>query len=168
MCCTRLAGSAGPKKSLKITIWAPSHIFVGLYLIFATNSRIDIQKKKLLNSNTSSTSSEFGELRPTNGWDLLASLRHPSKFQRVRVLAALLHGTLVVGVSQILQPLTEGATYIRQGGHHVGNGPHSSFSLWFFDRRPQTLHDKIAGNARISAHIISGQWHGDTVCCWHC
>jgi len=28
----RLAGNAGPKNSLKIAIWAPSHNFVGLYL----------------------------------------------------------------------------------------------------------------------------------------
>jgi len=34
---------------------------------------------------------------------VLASFRHPCKFQRVRVLAALLHGTLVVGVSQTLR-----------------------------------------------------------------
>jgi len=27
--------------------------------------------------------SQYGELRPTSGWDLLASLGHPSKFQRV-------------------------------------------------------------------------------------
>jgi len=32
MCCTRLAASAGPKKSPKIAIWAPLHNFVGLYL----------------------------------------------------------------------------------------------------------------------------------------
>jgi len=31
-CCTRLAANAGPKKSPKIAIWAPSHNFVGLYL----------------------------------------------------------------------------------------------------------------------------------------
>ena len=37
--------------------------------------------KKLLNSNISHTSSQYGE-RPTNGWDRLASLGHPSKFQR--------------------------------------------------------------------------------------
>jgi len=35
----------------------------------------------------------------------------------------LLHGTLVVGVSQTLWRWTEGATYIRQGGHHVGHWP---------------------------------------------
>ena len=28
-------------------------------------------------------SSQYGELRPTSGWDLLASLRHPCEFQRV-------------------------------------------------------------------------------------
>jgi len=44
-------------------------------------------------------------------------------FNGFRVLAALLHGTLVVGVSQTLRRRTEGATYIRQGGHHVGYWP---------------------------------------------
>ena len=44
----------------------------------------------------------------------------PANFNRFRVLAALLHGTLVVGVSQTLRCWTEGATYILQGDHHVG------------------------------------------------
>jgi len=43
-----------------------------------------------------------------------------------RVLAALLLGTLVVGVSQTLRRRTEGTTYMWQGVHHVGIGPHSS------------------------------------------
>jgi len=47
----------------------------------------------------------------------------PANFNRFRVLAALLHGTLVVGVSQILRRSTEGATYIWQGGHHLGHWP---------------------------------------------
>jgi len=46
----------------------------------------------------------------------------PGIFNGFRVLAALLHGTLVVGVSQTARS-TEGATYIRQGGHHVGHWP---------------------------------------------
>jgi len=50
-------------------------------------------------------------------------LGHPCKFQRFRVLTALLHGTPVVGVSQTLRRWTEGATYIRQGDHHVGHWP---------------------------------------------
>jgi len=30
---------------------------------------------------------------------------------------------LVVGVSQTLRRWTEGATYVRQGGHYVGHWP---------------------------------------------
>ena len=44
--------------------------------------------KNLLNSNISPTSSQYGELRPTSGWDLWASLRHPCKFQRVSRLGS--------------------------------------------------------------------------------
>jgi len=40
----------------------------------------------------------------------------PANFNGFRVLAALLHTTLVVGISQTLRRWTEGATYIRQGG----------------------------------------------------
>ena len=44
-------------------------------------------EKNLLNSNTSSTCPD-GELRPPNGWDLLASLGHPCKFQWVSRLGS--------------------------------------------------------------------------------
>jgi len=44
-----------------------------------------------------------------------------ANFNGFLVLAALLHGTVVMGVSQTLRHRTEGATYIRQGGHHVGH-----------------------------------------------
>jgi len=47
----------------------------------------------------------------------------PANFNGFHVLAALLHGTLVVVVSQTLRRWTEGATYIRQGGHHFGHWP---------------------------------------------
>jgi len=66
-------------------------------------------------------------------------------FSGFRVLAALLHGTVVVvGVSQTVRRWTEDATYIRQGGHHVGHWPtflvtaalwnragHYIFMMWF-------------------------------------
>jgi len=42
---------------------------------------------------------------------------------RSPILAALLHGTPVVGVSQTLWRWTEGSTYIRQGGHRVRHWP---------------------------------------------
>ena len=46
----------------------------------------------------------------------------PANFNGFRVLAVLLQGTLVAGVSQTLWRWTDGTTYIRQGGHHVGHG----------------------------------------------
>jgi len=50
-------------------------------------------------------------------WDI------PANFNGFRVLAALLHGTPLLGASQTLWRWTEGTTYIRQGGHHVGHWP---------------------------------------------
>jgi len=44
----------------------------------------------------------------------------PANFNGFRVLAALRHGILVVGISQTLRRWTEGATYIRQGGRQRG------------------------------------------------
>jgi len=46
-----------------------------------------------------------------------------ANFNGFRILAALLHGTLVVGISQTLRHCTERATYIWQGDHHVGHRP---------------------------------------------
>jgi len=91
---------------------------------FATKARIDNRKKNLLSSNISSTcpynTVNFGLLAAeivSLVWGI------PGNFNGFRVLAALLHGTLVVGVNQTLRRWTEGATYIRQGGHHVGHWP---------------------------------------------
>jgi len=42
-----------------------------------------IRKKLVRQQYLLHMSSQYGEFRPTNGWDLLASLRHPSKFQPV-------------------------------------------------------------------------------------
>jgi len=39
------------------------------------------------------------------------------------ILAALLHGTQAVCVSQTLRRSVEGATYIWQGGHHIWHQP---------------------------------------------
>ena len=47
----------------------------------------------------------------------------PANFNGFRVLAAFLQGTPVLGISQTLRRSTESATYIRQGGHHVGRWP---------------------------------------------
>ena len=64
---------------------------------------------------------QYAELRPNSGWDPFVSLTlgTPANFNGFRVLAAFLHGTLVVGLSQTLRPWIEGAAYIWQGGHHA-------------------------------------------------
>ena len=80
--------------------------------------------KKLLNSNTSSTCPDnmvnFRLLTAEICWRVWGTL---ANFNGFRVLAALLHGTVVVGISETLRHWTEGATYIRQGGHHIGHWP---------------------------------------------
>jgi len=85
--------------------------------------------KNLLNSNVSPTCPysmvKFDPPAAEIGWQVWGI---SANFNGFRVLAALQHGTRVVAVSQSLRRRTEGATYIRQGGHHVGYWPHSSFS----------------------------------------
>ena len=87
-------------------------------------------EKILLNSNTSSTcphnTVNFGWLTAEISSGVWGT---PANFNGFHVLAALLHDTLVVGVSQPLWRWTEGATYIRQGVHHVGHWP----TFWLLD-----------------------------------
>jgi len=119
-CYTRLAGNAGPKNRHKVAICAPSHNLSSH--IFTTKACIDNRKKNLLSSNISSTcphnTVKFGPLAAEIDPVVLGT---PANFNGFRVLRALLHGTPVLGVSQTLRRWTEGATYIRQGGHHVGH-----------------------------------------------
>ena len=87
------------KTSPKIAIWAPLHNFVGLYL--RNYGMYRQSEKNLLSSNISSTCPynmvNFGPLAAE-----IISLVWvtPGNFNGFRVLAVLLHGTLVVGVSQ--------------------------------------------------------------------
>ena len=105
------------------SLYWPHFSWATLY-IFATKARIDNWKKNLLNSNISLTCPynmvTFGLIAAE-----IVSLvwGTPANFNGFHVLAELLHSTLVAGVSQTLRRWTEGATYIRQGGHHVGHLP---------------------------------------------
>jgi len=72
-------------------------------------------------------SPQYGEFRPTNGWDPSGSLRHPCKFQWVSRLGSVTAWHLVVGVSQTLRRWTEDATCVQQGDHHVGHWP----TFWY-------------------------------------
>jgi len=92
--------------------------------ILTTKACIDNRKKNLLNSNTSSTCphhmANFGPLTAEICWRVWFN---PNNFNGFHVLAVLLHGTQVVGVSQTWRRWTEDTTYIRQGGHHDGHWP---------------------------------------------
>ena len=122
MCCARLAGNAGPKKSPKVALWAPSHNFVGLYLRNWGTYRQS--EKNLLSSNMSSRCPHnmvnFSPLAAEIGLRVWGT---PANFNDFCVLAALLHSSQLVDVSQTLQRWTEGATYVWQGCHHVGHWP---------------------------------------------
>jgi len=99
-----LAGNAGPKKSPKI-----GHLGTIAHLCWAISSQVShvstIGKKKLVKQQYISPTC------PHNTVDfgpLTAEIRSgvwgtPANFNGFHVLAALLHGTLVVGVSQTLR-----------------------------------------------------------------
>jgi len=88
--------------------------------IFATKARIDNRKKSHISSTCLHNMLNFGALAA----EIISLVwGTPGNFNGFRVMATLLHGTLVVGVSQTLRRWTEGATYIRQSGHHVGHWP---------------------------------------------
>jgi len=100
----------------KIAILAPSHNFVGLYL--RSRGMYRQSEKNLLNTDTSSICPHnmvnFGLLTAESEiywrvWGTPATFDvywrvwgTPATFDGFRVLAALLHGTLAVGVSQTL------------------------------------------------------------------
>ena len=123
MFCAWLAGNAEPKKPPKNSAsgqWAPSDNFVVLYL----RNYVKNREKNLLSSNISSRClHNMANLGPLAAEICPVVWGTPANFNRFCLLAALLHSTLVVGVNQTLQRWTEGATYIRQGGHHVGHWP---------------------------------------------
>jgi len=119
MCCTRLAENTGRKK---LPFWHHRTTLSGC--IFGTKACIDNRKKNLLNSNTSSACPDnmvnVGLLKAEIYWRVWGTR---ANFNGFHIFAALLHGTLVVGVSQTLRCWTQGATYIWQGGHQVGHWP---------------------------------------------
>ena len=90
--------------------------------IFATKACIDNRKKNLLSSNIFSTCLHnmvnFGPLAAENVSLVWGT---PGNFNRFRVLAALLHGTLVVGVSQ--------TAALNRGRHQYSAGRQSRWAL---------------------------------------
>ena len=103
------------------------HLSTILQLCRAISSQlrnVSTIRKKLLSSSISSTCPHnmvnFSPLAAEICWRLWGT---PANFNGFCVFAVLLHGILVVGVSQTLRRWTEGATYIRQGSRHVEHWP---------------------------------------------
>ena len=100
-CCTRLAENTGRNISPKIRHLRAHRTTMSGY-IFATKARFD-NRKNLLSSNMSSTCLHnmvnFGPIAAEIGLPVWGT---PPNLNGFRVLAALLCGTLVVGVSQTL------------------------------------------------------------------
>jgi len=122
--------------------------------IFARKARIDNRKKNLLSSNMSSTCPHnmvnFGLLAAEIGLPVWGT---PPNFNGLRVLAALLHSSKVMSISQTLRRRTEGATYVWQGDHHVGHWP--TF-LVYLDTYPLTYSPRHTSGMRKQNKNSSG------------
>jgi len=102
MCCTRLAGNTGPKNDAKNR---HLHTITQLFRAMSLQLRhVSTMGKNLLSSNISSRCPHnmvnFGLLAAEIGPVVWGT---PANFSGFRVLATLLHGTPVLGVSQMLQ-----------------------------------------------------------------
>jgi len=86
----------------------------------------------------------------------------PANFNLFHVLAALLHGSQVLGISQTLRHWTEGATYIRQGGHHVGHWP--TFLVFVIDFTTHRQAVRSAYNRRwYLSHLVITAMFSETL-----
>jgi len=112
----------------KIAIWAPLYNFV-VHLCRALSSQlrhVSTIEKKLVKQQY------LLQMFPQYGDGLLAAeicpvvWGTPANFNGFYDLAALLHSSQVVSISQTLWRWTEGTTYVRQGDHHVGH----CFAIW--------------------------------------
>ena len=111
----------------KLAIWAPSHNFVGPYL--RNQGTYRQSEKNLLSSNISSICPHnmvnFGliaaEIDPVV-WGT------PANFNEFRVLATLLYGTPILGISHTICGVEQRAPpMFGRAAIALGIGPHSSF-----------------------------------------
>jgi len=150
MCCARLAGNAGPKKSPKLR-----HLGTIAQICRAISSQrrhIDNRKKPVKQQYLPHVSLQSGELRPTSDWDLLASLRHPSKFQRVLRLGSVTTRHSIRGRQPNFAALNRGR-YLYSAGRpsrwalsHIssfGLIPNSRFLIHFIHSFIYSRHKKI-------------------------
>jgi len=94
--------------------------------IFATKARIDNRKKLVKQQYVLHMSPQYGELRPTSGWDRLTSLGYPCKFQLVSRLSSVTAATSLTGsqpnFARCLAVSWAGTLYIHFRGIFSPNG----------------------------------------------
>jgi len=129
-CCTRLAENTGLKKVAK-----NHHLGTIAQLCWAISSQLrhvsTIGKTSVKQQCLPHMTSQYGELRPNSGCDLLASLGHPCKFQRVSRLGSVTARHSSSGRQPNFAALNRGATYIWQGGHQVQHWPAFLVCVYF-------------------------------------
>ena len=119
MCCMRLAENTGRKKSP----FCHHRTTLSGYF-FRTKARIDNRKKNLLNIDTSSICPDnmvnFGPLTAEIRWQVWGT---PANFNGFRVFGRVTARHCSSTPQPNFAAFNRGTTYIRQGGHHVGNWP---------------------------------------------
>ena len=96
------AGNTGPKKSQKNSLSGHHHTTLSGY-IFATKAHIDNRKKIVKQQYRLHMSSQYSDFGPVTAEIGSGVWGTPGNFNGFRVLAALLHGTMVVGAIQTLR-----------------------------------------------------------------
>jgi len=119
MCCTWLARNTGRKNDAKTR-----HLGTIAQLCRDMSSQLrhvsTIGKKLVQQQYLPHTSSQYGELRPTSGWDRFGSLGHSHKFQQVSCLGFVTAATSLTGgqpnFARCLAICWAGTWYIHFGG----------------------------------------------------
>ena len=91
--------------------------------VVATKACIDNQKKLVKQQYFLHMSPQYGVLRPTNGWDRLASLDTLANFNAFRVLSSLLHRCRSTEVNQTFHDVWPSPGLV----HFWGSCPQLSF-----------------------------------------
>jgi len=87
-CCTRLAENTGRKNDAKIRHLGTIAQLCRAIGISSQLTHVSTIRKLVKQQYLPHISLQYAELRPTSGWDLLESLGHRSKFQRVSRLGS--------------------------------------------------------------------------------
>ena len=101
--------------------------------IFAIKAHIDNRKKVVKQQYLLHTSSQYGELRPTNGWDRLTSLGRPCKFQRVSRLRSVTARHSSSGRQPNFAALNRGRHLCSAGRPSRWTLAHISSWYWFYN-----------------------------------